>query len=698
MKKETAGIGRNSTGSGMVRLKIKKIGTIQYNFPVLGGVLALLWCLAIVPLSSQETGIQAEVGEEKAARGYRFTYSITVSRALPEDIERVETSFPETIRIIDGPNLRSILEEDEQGEMKRATRVSFTLMGEKMGWWRLPGPRVHFTNGEVVPAPEKAVGIGRFRGGGIDVPISARWDLPKMEIYLGETLPVLLRAEDLRNIGLIDSLEYSPPSLGSFERVSGLGEIEQWETEEIQVYSLPAAVFLFTPFEVGEVTFSPAEVFINQQSAESPPVTIRVKALPPEARESGAVGSFSFSVDVDRREPAARDTLVCTVRVSGEGNLTYLTLPEPRFEGLRVTKTEEYEDLKPSMGGYKGVREIRYFCTGGKGEATIQVPDFVYFNPAREETTRIEGEDFSITLLPPDQTGMGEDNEEGNPWLLISPESAGWTGTDYYREGVYYLFLLPGAIILLVLLILGKLKLLPLAVVGLVTMVLFTACTRPKDAGDFSRAYEEFEGENYNLSTLLFQQGAQRKGYYYLYHNAGVSSHFAGDKAEAVYFLRKAVYKNPLQTRSRETLSALEEEYGLQGQTPLPFPVHPEIFFFSLILFVNLFFALGGLFLFKRNGVVVILLLLMFAGVLGSGAGLLGSALSRDRRVGIVMDDREGLKKIPMDSAEEWLSIEEGTAVRVEQFFSDYVLVETGYGIKGWIGKSNISMVSDGKE
>jgi hypothetical protein len=662
-----------------------------------------LFLLSSYPLFSQETGMKAEVGAEKVARGYRFTYSLTLSRTLPEVVEEVKTDFPKAIRIVDGPTIRSVLEEDKEGEMKRAARVSFTLMGEKMGWWRLPGPFVLFRNGDIVPAPDKAVGIGRFRGGGIDVPISARWDLKKEEVYVGETLPVLLRAEDLRNIGLIDSFNYSPPSSGSFEKVSGIGEIEQWETEEVQVYSLPAAAFLFTPFAPGEVTLPPGRVSVNGQSAESPPATIIVKPLPQAVMESGAVGSFSFSASVDMEEMAARETLVCTLRLSGEGNMAYLSLPTPLLEGLTEKRTEEYEDLTPGMGGYRGVREIRYYCTGTKRsdgsneEGRITVPDFTYLDPVTGEIERIEGGQFSITLSSSDYSEAGETKDVEKPLLLISPDNSGWIGTNYYRKGLYYLFLLPGAIILVVLLILGKLKLLPLAAAGILAVFLLTACSHPKETEDFSRPYKEFQKENYNLSALLFEEEAKKKGHYFLYHNAGVSSHFAGERALAVYFLRKAVYKNPLQTRSREALTAIENEYGLEGQTPLPFPVHPELFFFSLIFFVNFFFALAGLFLFKRNGVVVILLLLMVAGILGSTAGLIGSAASREKRVGIVMDGREGLKKIPMDSAEEWFSIEEGTAVQVMQFYSNYILVETGYGIKGWIGKMNLAMVSERK-
>jgi SH3-like domain-containing protein len=52
---------------------------------------------------------------------------------------------------------------------------------------------------------------------------------------------------------------------------------------------------------------------------------------------------------------------------------------------------------------------------------------------------------------------------------------------------------------------------------------------------------------------------------------------------------------------------------------------------------------------------------------------------------GVAAGEQIFLRKIPRESAEPWLQLKDGTAVRIIEATGDYRLIETGLGVSGWV-------------
>jgi hypothetical protein len=76
-------------------------------------------------------------------------------------------------------------------------------------------------------------------------------------------------------------------------------------------------------------------------------------------------------------------------------------------------------------------------------------------------------------------------------------------------------------------------------------------------------------------------------------------------------------------------------------------------------------------------------------------SGLFWTLGKQDADIGIVSGTEAQLKKIPEYEAEDWIALEEGTAVSVLVDGDTFFLIRTSYGIEGWIAQNNLLRFSD---
>jgi len=130
---------------------------------------------------------------------------------------------------------------------------------------------------------------------------------------------------------------------------------------------------------------------------------LNVKALPTEGRPenfSGAVGSFNFETSANKTTLDANESLQIQVKVSGEGNLKLLKLPELNLpSSLEQYEPEFNDEVTVSAVGMRGAVSQTYTVVPRYvGNYPINTLNFTYFDPEKERYVSLSSAPFSISV------------------------------------------------------------------------------------------------------------------------------------------------------------------------------------------------------------------------------------------------------------------------------------------------------------
>lgn len=140
-------------------------------------------------------------------------------------------------------------------------------------------------------------------------------------------------------------------------------------------YSLPLSASFFSREES------------HQLRSETVPLVV---VEPPEAGRPadfhGAVGRLSLQAHVDSGAAKVGDPLVLTVRVTGDGNVSFFPRPALRVPWGQIVPAEERVELDSSATVVRGTKEFDWVITPGQS-GDVEVPSIRYpfFNPYTEQ-------------------------------------------------------------------------------------------------------------------------------------------------------------------------------------------------------------------------------------------------------------------------------------------------------------------------
>jgi hypothetical protein len=158
----------------------------------------------------------------------------------------------------------------------------------------------------------------------------------------------------------------------------------------------PFDAFFNDPF------FSPLQTV--QQDFKSNALTIRVDPLPGNApREfAGAVGQYSMSVSVDKKEVPTGNPLTLRITVSGSGNVKLLSLPKPVIPADFEAYEPKVSDEITRQGGLvRGKKVAEYLLIPrNAGKRFIEPMTFVYYDLARRSYTALHSPRLEFTITP----------------------------------------------------------------------------------------------------------------------------------------------------------------------------------------------------------------------------------------------------------------------------------------------------------
>ncbi len=650
------------------------------------GLVALF--LFLVPLFSA-VALEAE-WKDHILENQRFTLKYISSFPGRRQVEIKDPLWPKGVEKISGPYTAQRTIQKEDGSYATVLQLIYTLRAGSAGIFSIPP--VEVSDGTETQRSETlSIPVLKRDESFLNYPLIAEWLNVAPFLYTGQAFPLILMMHNMEEISLPESVQLTTPNGAFLEKVRGIGDIGYGAVGEVTLFHVPMETWMLTPSQPGVLKLGAASVGILGLTRKTASLNIEVKPLPEELSASGAVGNFRYTLESPEGEISTGGQGVLKIRVDGSGNLNYLNLPEPVFpENMNVLR-KELSDFQASSGGYQGYRELEFsFSVEEKGSYTIDVPGFFWLNPENGRVFRHSAESFNIkvhSLLDSLQ------KDEQRFTLIPVEELMKERRTGLYRNPWLYLLLLPGPVFLL----LVRLGVFRRSSLVLLASLLLLSAALPDDT-DASWLYEAekaFDAGDYQGALSLYESHEEGWGdrSSFLYNRA-VLRFLEGGKARAVADLRSALKLRPTNALAVETLSLVEGYLGLEHQPVLSVFIPPDGLFVLLTLTFNSVFLFIGFYKLKwQAGWSALMVILCTLLSIVSTAELVRTLVLLDRKEAVVSSEIS-IQKIPEENAAPWIALPEGTAVEMIRSHDGFVLVQTAYGLEGWVMREDLIVLN----
>lgn len=306
--------------------------------------------------------------------------------------------------------------------------------------------------------------------------------LSKTKCYLGEQVTITQKVYSRVDLRGFQNVKF-PPYNGFWAQQENTNQQINLKQENVNGVNYYVAdynkVYLF-PQRVGLITIEPVELecIVRRQTKRQPrnifeqffgaggyedvavkvkskPVKVEVIDLPTQNKPidfTGAVGDFSFKVDISKNEVKANDALNLKFTISGTGNIK---LVEP----MKLNLPESFEQYDPkiiesikTIGGVGGSKIYDYLIIPReKGDFILSNLGFSYFNVLKKKYISIPSPEITLHVLEGDgenaqiiSSNKKEIKETENDLRYIKTGDLNLTHKEdeFFSSIIHYLFLL----------------------------------------------------------------------------------------------------------------------------------------------------------------------------------------------------------------------------------------------------------------
>lgn len=624
----------------------------------------------------------------KAIRGQKVT--IRIRTAIPWG-GTVHIEKPELSRVMAWwalPYARPWRTSNEDGSFNAMVEVLAAIQIDRTGFHSIAPFLIKSDQGEAKTAAADIVCVNTDEKD-FPFPVFANWHSIPAKLWQGQTVPIVLEAQNLAFLARPDSVTLNNVPAGILEETSNSGRISTRYNNDTVIYDVPMASWLWTLAEPGNFSFPGARFSVSGITRSIQGFSVQVQSLPEKARVSGAVGFFSLKTEWDEQVYRTGDILPIRISILGEGNMKVLIPPSPEIQGVEYIKSSPSSSWKSSLHGYQGIRTTQFEyrilkSAANAGELIVRIPDWTYFQPEGEGRIHtIPASEYRIAVEAANEKDM---DSIGNRFL----------GADmfHYRAAVFhsgsiwpFLFTLPGGIVLVFLFFRRRRSIFRSLPFILVLPILISAkFAESGDTGQAARtkqlALEKKWDAVIHIHRELTAQYGELPG---LLHDRAIVEAETGRPGKAVSLMRRALYLKPGNRWFLQTLKLIEKKLSLREQIP-PIPRWPPSLMFLLwLLGVNLLLLVMAWNLYKLENKKYILLISALIYLLASTGALVYTESIWKKPVSIVAIDNQTLYRIPDPLAVEWVKLPAGTTVLVKAIEGQNCLVQTGFGLEGWL-------------
>ncbi|MBC7381585.1 MAG: BatD family protein [Bacteroidia bacterium] len=207
-----------------------------------------------------------------------------------------------------------------------------------------------------------------------------------------------------------------------------------------------------------------------QIKLKSDPLKITVIELPSTNQSgfNGAVGRFTLSATVDKKETKAHDAINLKIKISGNGNIKLLDPPKVEFPpDFETYEPKVLANAGANTNGVSGAKTFEYLVIArNEGEYKVKVNDFVFYDPTKNKYETVAGTTFNLKILKGDDnapaaiSGIAKNEIEylGKDIRFIKTATPVFvtSGTQFYASKLFYLLLFAPLALLCIVFILRR--------------------------------------------------------------------------------------------------------------------------------------------------------------------------------------------------------------------------------------------------
>ncbi len=650
--------------------------------------LSILLLLVIVPLLYSQDFLM-EISPNPVGKGDRFKIDFFIDYDDMTGISIDPPILPDGISLYRGPYIRPYWLKQPDGSSKKKTLVTFTYSTSKVGKYEIApftctiGDNIYRTESDIIR-------IGLYKRGKLYMPYDIEWTYGAEPFYEGQAIPLILVVKDLEEVIIFDKVTSPQPEKGFLEAADNLGHVIEHKIGHDTLFTVPVRSFVFTPSSYGKLKIPGASVSSKGIKSSSGLTYINVNKIPEGIKSTGAIGKFNITEFTSKKEFNNNENIELHVMVEGEGNLNYFQLQKPYSESLTLINTVEVSDYSPTEKGFEGTRETIYtFISKNNGVKDLIIPPFPFLNPETNIVTKGRTANLSINIL--DNSSVNSSSVKKFPFLPKNGDSGEFISNKRYKNPSSYLWLLPGPLIFLIFFLSGNKKI----IIG-ATIVFIAASGQLAPKTDINNAISLYEKGKYEAAIDSFEQ-IRNKNHdnSYISYNLALSYYQIHDYGHSIYEARNAFYHDPFNSEYRGLVNYLELEAGIVYPIELSFNLYPDAFLFLLMILVNITAFMGVIYLVKNKNIYFILSVLLLALSILSATGLGYSLVKKRQMIGVVVQNKIQIKKIPLKEAETVVEMKSGESVRVRGQSDNFLYVSTGTGVKGWIDRTKLLILED---
>jgi hypothetical protein len=362
---------------------------------------------------------------------------------------------PPDVISVDGLDIRytgqSQMIEGRNFQFSYSFVYSYTVMPERTGTFRIPPQKIQ-AGSNALRTPEltlsvadSAAGTGTQRSGrgsqSVDVRklVAAELVLTKTAAYVGELIPaeVRLYINSRTRANIKDGPEVSgqgftmqklSQATQSRENVGGQvydvftfkTAIAAARTGRFEIGPVKATATVLVPRQYNPGGRSPFDIFnmddpfsdpffadpfghsMERQEidVESKPVTLEVKALPPNAPPefSGAIGTFTMEADAKPKSVQVGDPITVTANISGRGNFDRVSAPLPEDEHGWHKYPPSANFKQDDDVGISGVKKFETVLTPNEPKKSVPPLVFSFFDPVNEKYVTLRSDAIPVKI------------------------------------------------------------------------------------------------------------------------------------------------------------------------------------------------------------------------------------------------------------------------------------------------------------
>jgi hypothetical protein len=319
------------------------------------------------------------------------------------------------------PNLPGLLvSEPEQsrsvnivnGQKTETFSVTYYLRPTQTNVFHIPSLTARIGNEELRSQPLQLTAVNTTQGEPSQALAVLRLVVPRNQVYLGETIVVelqLLLRGNASNPAEFKMPDFSGPGWLAGQPMQAQRRQAQYGGQVVSVWPIQIPL---TPLKTGKLLLGPVEssvvVQLPSQRRRNDPFSgigfglfqqtephrvplslpahqLEVLPLPAEgvpANFSGAIGQFDMSVSAGPTNVTVGDPITVRVQISGQGNMSSITLPNPLVQGDFKTYEPESKLDTTDDYGLAGVKTVEQIVIPENTEIHELPPiEFSFFNP-----------------------------------------------------------------------------------------------------------------------------------------------------------------------------------------------------------------------------------------------------------------------------------------------------------------------------